>query len=407
MFDNCAGGYYGYARCALGSTLGYIVGCSAVLENIFFVSSAILRISQSFLYVFQIPKDFAYLCWFAVYFMIITIHARHKYLFWRMMHILTVLSYSLFLIYLLGTSQYLNFDKYAYQSHAPDQFFEGGFLMWFENFRLPSIFFFGIDMIICVSDQVHDPRNNICKAMISCFLCMVVFSIWFIVTLSSQAPGLTKDLFNPAYPFPLGYGLGRLFNISMQSSALYAILPLFSSVLTTIFVCSKQINSIANSGMFPSLFKTKAQGNSLLDPQILAMIFAGVIGCVGNTVAWNYDLTMTLRLILLSGFVVYIAMLLCYIVFAHKYGHIDRSFRSPFGSIGAVLGIIIFVFALASLLYSQKNNYAVYIYVSCMVLMFVYYIIFGEANQVFSSMEIQYFFRLYVVNGKFCFSNLY
>jgi amino acid transporter len=234
--------------------------------------------------------------------------------------------------------------------------------------------------------------------MLSAFFVMLFLSLCFIIAVSSQSPGVTPVLFNLEYPFALGYGFSRLLNVSLREVSLYCILPLLTSSLSTMYVAMRQITAIADSGLFPSIYKST--GKLYFSGSVQAMISTAVLGCCSNFIAWNFDLTMTLRLILLCGFVVYIAMFICFISFQLKYGHMERQFISPFGKAGAVIGILIFSFALVSILFGQENNYAAFMYVSCMAIMMLYFIIFGEANQIYSILEQQNFFKFYIVNGK-------
>lgn len=41
-----SGGYYGYARCAIGPAFGFLVGCSGAIESIFYIAMYLVRIAR-------------------------------------------------------------------------------------------------------------------------------------------------------------------------------------------------------------------------------------------------------------------------------------------------------------------------------------------------------------------------
>lgn len=148
-----SGGYYGYARCAIGPLGGFLVGCSGAMESIFYLAMYVLKIGQFCTIVFDMDEHDQPTYWVLTYVILISFHVIFSRYFWNISLILGLGSFLLVVIYLLGSIKELDYDKWAlYQNQG----FSGGVGDFFTVYRLAVLFFLGFDMITLTSSDVKD-----------------------------------------------------------------------------------------------------------------------------------------------------------------------------------------------------------------------------------------------------------
>jgi hypothetical protein len=177
------------------------------------------------------------------------------------------------------------------------------------------------------------------------------------------------------------------------------IVPSFSAVLGYMYVLSRQVTSMAKSGLLPSIFKNTFGPNRT---PIFGMIFVSCFGILGLTYSWAENpYTTTSRFSTLAGCIIYLAMFVCYIIFNTRFSNLERSFRNPLGMVSAVLGIMIFGAVFIIMLALNLEFYPVTaMFFGYLSLMTLYYYAYAETYQVFSASEQKVFFKAYIVNMK-------
>jgi amino acid transporter len=98
-----SGGYYGYARCAIGPFPGYIVGCCGIMESVFSMSMSVLKIGQFFTLVFELDRQYEILWWFLTFGFVICSHAIGAQYFWYWIAFIALSCLTLVFIYLFGS----------------------------------------------------------------------------------------------------------------------------------------------------------------------------------------------------------------------------------------------------------------------------------------------------------------
>ncbi len=149
-----SGGYYGYARVILGPLGGYLVGCSGLLESIFYFGMNILKISEFVWICFDLNPALAPFIWFITYIILLFSVIVCSFNFWEITSFYTISMLIILMIYLFGSMPHLNFAKYALLDHS------GGFRhdpgVFLEQFRLCILFFIGFDLLTLTASEVSD-----------------------------------------------------------------------------------------------------------------------------------------------------------------------------------------------------------------------------------------------------------
>ena len=102
----------------------------------------------------------------------------------------------------------------------------------------------------------------------------------------------------------------------------------------------------------------------------------------------------------LSSYIIYAFLFVSYIIFKNKYSTLPRSFTSPLGMVGAVVGLFVFVVNVISVLIAMDVDQWPMIFLAvASVLMAIYYFLVLQANQQFSEEEKNNLFKAYLING--------
>lgn len=382
------GGYYGYARCTVHPFFGYLVGCSGVIETVFVTAATALRIAQAITICCGTHIKLEPLWWVLIHGGAILVHVQHHRVYWFAMLGLTALCVLTYIIFILGS---IPVDHFVANVNIPETTMALD-EDWLHVLSLPSIFYYGCDLVIVVADEVNDSKKIIPKAMLAGYATMAVVAVAIILSTVSQTPGLTGTLFTTV--FPLSFGFANMLNVRFSQAVGYIVAPLLSSLLGYMCISGRMITSFAKSGLLPGVLKSSEHASPW------AMVATSAVGLCLQAVAWTYDTGISFRAALHAAFFVYIGMCICYVVFKYRYGHLHRSFQSPFGIPGAILGFVIFTLALASMILSGINNIASCIYATAMGLFIIYWFLIAEEQQQFSPDEQQEFFKVYTINSK-------
>lgn len=227
---------------------------------------------------------------------------------------------------------------------------------------------------------------------------LFILAIWLLFTVPSQYPGLTETLYQNSTFFPLVFGYEKMFNMSKAQATFLTSIPIAGSALAYIHLVSRQFKYMATSGLLPSIFM-ETFGSE--ETPIYSMILVAFLALAANFFAKVEDIyTTSSRTSTIAGCFVYLAMFRCFVVFRRKFKFLERTFRNPFGLIGAFLGWVIFFFVLIVLIFLQAEQYyhVTVVYFSYIALMLVYYFSWVETHQCFSVSEQKVFFKAYILN---------
>lgn len=393
-----SGGYYGYARCAIGPYIGFLTGCCSIFENTFQYSISVMKIAQFCTLLFNTSPFWEPIWWLCTFVVVIACHlGGMKWLWTRVIPFTAIIMLLLIGVYLLGSIPALNFSDNVIKEPMTSSGNE-----FFNVFRLAALFFMGFDMLTLTSNHIEEPRIGIPRAMLSLIAILFLLSLWLLVTVSSQSPGVTTTLYQHSSLFPLAFGYVDMFHVSYQQALCFSVIPSFGTCIGYSYVLAKQVHAMAKSGLLPAWLKITTGTEEGEGTPLFALLAVMVFAACGLFYAWAVDPYMLLtRLTILAGCVVYLCMFTCYIVFKTRFSNLERKFRSPLGITGAVIGIAIFGFTLIVLIFFHREEYQITIvFLAYVVIMSLYYYYYAEVHQTFSATEQKVFFKAYIVNMK-------
>lgn len=240
-------------------------------------------------------------------------------------------------------------------------------------------------------------------------------------------------------------GLSLLFpQVDPRMVTLFSLPGCVGCSVGFLYCCARQVSSMARSGLLPpflakstlslkvqqednqdqvasvprgmsTVVPSSAQGetrseserraNTTKPKPVVALfwcsLFCLLLLLIGMMTINNYGTVYTYTAQLLAS-LMYIALMLAYIVFSVRFSNMERTLRSPFGNIGALLGIVLYIMLFVVNFYFNPVSkvWQGVAIVTFLVLMVVYYFMVVKKRQFFSKEEQDKFMRAYVVNGK-------
>lgn len=389
-----SGGIYGFVRAFSSPYFGFLIACFELVMNIFYISATVYPLAV-------IPYTLGYsgmemqlvYCFITYVFMLLVCMSGGK-IFWTFSHGLGLYSLLIILIYIFGSINYANYPKWASENHS----FTGNDAI--KYLQSSSWLYIGIQYAPLASKLSKDPRKDVPRGMITCMISLILTGLTLTALVCSQQPGIFHMATDP---LPLTHGLQHTFQISEEAATLLNIPSLLATNLGFLYCYGKQAASISKSGLLPSLFQYEIPK---MESPIIALLIGSLFSFMLNIIAYYSDeLTINLTDITsLASYFIYLSAFYSYYLFKTKYSTLNRSFVSPLGNVGALIGTVIFLASIVSVVgFQGSNRIPIICCVGFFVVISVYYFAFMAKKVQFSEEEKDQMFKAYLINGKFYF----
>jgi amino acid transporter len=236
--------------------------------------------------------------------------------------------------------------------------------------------------------------------MFVAMITLLCTAIGVLFTSCAQSPG-TAGLANAS--LPLTEGFSRIFGLSPLQARWLSFPALYGNFYGFVWVSGRQLSSMAKSGLLPDAcgLMTKAT-----DTPYVALL-VGMTGCIVLALLSYYDAIDVhfkedvKHIFMLSSYVIAISLFISYIVFKQRYSSLERSFSSPLGIYGAIVGMFIFGCNTVAILINNGIYQTPFvILIVTVAAMSIYYFIVLHGNQHFSEEEKEKLFKAYLINGE-------
>lgn len=158
-----AGGMYAFARITCSPYIGFLVGSFEVVGNIIYAAIAMIPIGSSITYITGFHQNYEPIYWFIAYSLVILIEFTGRkwfFLFLRWMALITIvllLFYIIISIQDIHPLQYIPSQPHEMKSHL----FSNGISNMFSVVPISGWYYFGIEIIPLVSDEIQNVSNTI------------------------------------------------------------------------------------------------------------------------------------------------------------------------------------------------------------------------------------------------------
>lgn len=348
-----AGGLYSFTRNAFGPFWGFICGIAVAIEYVLATAALVFSMSNYLKPVLlNVPNYFE---WMILYMIFVAIAIHSLELTLNVSLFLTMLA-----IMVLGIF-YVN--MFAAGIFKPELLFNvpadaGQSVYWlpkgwqgiFAALPYGMWFYLAIEILPLASEETKDVPKNMPKGLIGGMWTLVILSI-FTLLLNSGIGGGAAAIGQS--DIPLGDGLEAYFgkgSTSILVTALALTFGLGASLPTQIYGYGRILFSLSRAGYIPRWLSITSKNNT----PYRALVFGTVLGliCVvlidrGKVI--NVD-AVILNMSVFGAVISYILVMFSYIKLKLTRPDLPRPYESPFGIIGAVIGVLLAIFALVACL---------------------------------------------------------
>eukprot|EP00981_Chlorochromonas_danica_P014042 scaffold7245_cov197-Ochromonas_danica.AAC.2 len=428
-----SGGCYGYVRCTLGPTIGFLTGCSEAAKYTLFNLMTVYTVGVLFQNIYDFQDDWLPVIWLACYVLAIALKVvplRWSVYVWVGLAAMTLVTQCIFIFGSVKVSNWKHFRKdiNAFDSKRDD---------FLQALSSAGYFFFGIDSVrTCMDDESNKvvPKVMVVVTFISIFTALASI-------ISMRAYSMNPLLFATNF-FPYMPGLEKALPQANEKLLNLLDLPcIVGATLGFFYSGGKQVSSMMESGLLPSLSLCGIKKHNKVGDA--AVMQGGIIAESGsgsveetmtvekvNRVSQRKDVLETIIPLSCCGIVSYVLLVVCYykvngflshvirtaislasiegfcmmgayVIFSTRFGNMERGLKSPFGAGGAVLAMVYWGYLFVANLYFQDEKDRLWEGLSVLfffVVCLTYYIVFASRWQFFSKEEQEKFLKAYVVN---------
>ena len=166
-----AGGTYGFARVTLNPYIGFMVGCFEAIQNILYVSAAVIPIGMMITYIFDGPSSIEPLYWFLFHVVALCFHVYGGNVFWVTNAVLGVVTLLLIIVYILGTSKQMDFYEYVTEDPISRSQPHSRIMLLSDTLSvlpLTTWMFAGVEMITQAGDEVKEVSSILYESALQC-----------------------------------------------------------------------------------------------------------------------------------------------------------------------------------------------------------------------------------------------
>ncbi|KAJ0394846.1 hypothetical protein ATCC90586_004645 [Pythium insidiosum] len=347
-----AGGAYGLARCTLGFTAGFLLGCCEALEYIAYVATTTLLLADMIVAAAPSARGLEPLIWLSFYASALALHLRGGRVFWAANFLLGAVSLLVVIVFCVGALAFLDLDGLRRDPHVG---FVGGASEVLRVLPLAAWFFVGVEALSMANDDVHAPRTTVPQAQVTCVLTLAVTgaAVLFVASAVPHAGGLQELAETLA---PLNAGFHAMFELPPASATLLSIPATYATAYGFMWCYGKLIRAMALSRLLPSwLARTSRRGKApvaaLLAGAVVSYALCVLVYVVPHLAKHLFSVCI------LSAFVAYSGQCVGYIVLRRNYRLLAKSqYRNPFGYAGAVVSLVIWLLGIVAVAGFQGNG---------------------------------------------------
>ena len=400
------GGSYGLARCTLGNYWGFLIGCSETVEYIFYTAASVIALELMFEIVLPNIQHYPPVTWLIIYIFCVVIHVFGGEYFWILNRCLAVLCLIIVMIYVFGSMKYVDFSQFAAWPSTDvrpvsNPWFIGGVSGFMKVFPLAAWLFVGVESLKETCNDLENPKLQVPRGQVSCVLTLTVTAILVFFVSASIPPGIVNMASN-SIPFNAGFQL--MFDLTddevLQYATILSIPATFATAFGFIMMYGKIMTAMSNSNLMPAILKRRYDRTN--SPYVTLIVGSLLSYSVCLVSYWYTDLTLYMfNICILAGCFSYSLQCICYVFLKTRYSNIERSFQSPFGIIGGIVSLFIWIVGVVAISGFQDDNQKALIAVLVLYGFFtVWYFMYAKYNQSFSDEEKEIFFKLYIINRK-------
>jgi ethanolamine permease len=334
-----AGGAYAFARVSMGPWAGYITGLAENMEYILTPAVIVVGIGGYLGAVFGMPHAWEPLWWVLAYGVFVALNIWGVEITFRVSLVVTLLALAVLLVFWIGAAPHFDLARWASpyfpagRTKTQSAWVELPFALWL---------FLGIEQLPLAAEECHDPKQDMPRGILSGLVTLIAVSFLTVVMSAGIAPGAAKVATSNE---PLFLGFQTIFGQGLKARALavVACTGLIASFHAIIFAYGRQIYSLSRAGYFPTWLSVTHGRRAT--PQRALLAGSGL----GFAAALVIHLTpqggpvgaVLLNMAVFGAVIAYMLQMASFLMLRIRFPRMDRPFRSPLGTAGAVAALVI------------------------------------------------------------------
>jgi ethanolamine permease len=402
-----SGGTYGFVRVTVGPYCGFLVGCFETIGGMIFTMVGVIILGHYITYTVKGDVKYEPIYWLVLYMLIIINEFSGRKYYFKMLNLVAIAFLCLFVFYIIVSSRHIDVGQYLPTNSINDSF-RGGMDDFFHVMPFSAFFYFGMEMIPLVSDEVKNPRRETPKAIVGTLFFITSFAFLFMFLVFCQYPSYPYNNFGFAvqHLWSLNSAFRNEFQITDRAATAISYLTLFYTVSIFTFGFSKQMKAMGKSKLLPAFLgktfeNTNIPYNALLVGCIISYIVLLFFLFSNQSNIFTSSVISNLYVGTLIGtFSSHFLTFISYIIFKRKYPNLERCFHNPLGIYSAAYGLIVMsIFLIVLIGFITDQFYPIQIYAAFVLLVSLYYYFFARDRQIFSDEEQKILFIVYLMKG--------
>ena len=392
-----SGGAYSFARTALGPWGGFITGLAEFIEYVLTPAVIVVGIGG---YVGTAVNSIlgidvaAPIWWLVFYIVFVGINIAGVEATFRTAVVLTCLALGVLVVFWAGAAFHFSWDLAFNIEPGPgnSKWLPMGWLGIAHALPFAIWFYLAIEQVPLAAEESRRPVRDMPRALKWGILALIVVSVLTLILNSGIGPGasavgVSQEPLLLAFETIFGSGLGA------SVLALVAVAGLVASFHAIIYAYSRRIYSLSRAGYLPRWLSLTP---SRTRTPHLALVLGAIIG---YTVALFIEFgdqwfgpevrvgAVLLNMAVFGAVIAYIMQMVSFVRLRRRYPGLFRPYRSPLGSVGAVLAGLIACATLAFLFINEDYRVGIY---GCGIffgIALLYFALIGRARLVSSPEE--------------------
>ncbi len=404
------GAAYSFARSAMGPWGGMVTGLAESIEYILTPAVIVFFIGSYLTAIFETPDAMQPIWWAGSYLVFLFLNLRGVELSFKVSVIVTLGALAILAIYWVSAIPHIDLDRWALnigvgEDGAKTELPEGGgswlpfgFAGALASLPFAVWLFLAIEQLPLAAEESTDPKRDMPKGLIYGMATLMVSAL-LITFLNSGIGSADADKMHGSFTlatsgeplldgFRVIYGTG-----TAKLLAFLAVIGLIASFHTIIYAYGRQIYSLSRAGYYLP-FMSLTDGKHKVPH--MALYSGTVVGYVTMLIVWfvagedNRGAVIggtLLNMAVFGAMISYAMQGLSFILLRRNMPNIERPYRSPLGSAGAFVTVLVALVTLYYQLQDPVYQVGVYATAAFYVLGLLYFAIVGRHKLVLSPEE--------------------
>jgi len=348
------GGAYSFARTAMGPWGGFLTGMAENVEYVLVPGTIAYFIGAYLTGIFDTPVVWQPMWWLASYLIFVGLNIVGVELSFRITVVVTLLALSCLVVFWISAFLHMDFGRLGMNVGPGGTLLPEGNGPFLPNgwsgvlLALPYAvwLFLAIEQLPLAAEESHTPERDIPRGILAAMATLFV-SAMLIVWLNPSVQGIGSHALATSGE-PLLDALREIYGEgTAKLLASFALIGLIASFHSIIYAKGRQIYSLSRAGYFPtflSITHGSAQtphiamiAGSILALIVMSGLWLGLGSEAGGIAIGGTLLNMTVFAAMFS----YIMQAVSFILLRRRLPDLHRPFKSPLGTFGALLTIVI------------------------------------------------------------------